>query len=423
MFAPLSVTVPAPALVTPPAPLITADTVNPSAALVVVIVRVAANARFPLIDAFAAPPVDAMLPVRVSVPAPVVTVPPVTPLFTVKAPMLSENPFRSYVPPSLTVTAPVDNALAAPYCNLPALIVVRPVYVLAPDSVHVPVPALVTVPAPVPMMLARLLAALLPSSVNPNPAPVIVPAFDSTRLPLLATMLLALPSVSRPLYVPAVPDVLVSAPAVPPTPVPFNVNASAVPSVNPFRSSVAPLATVVPAAVVPSGVFVAPPAAPNFSVPALMFVAPVYVLAPDSVHVPVPALVTVPAPVPMMLARLLAALLPSSVNPNPAPVIVPAFDSTRLPLLATMLLALPSVSRPLYVPAVPDVLVSAPAVPPTPVPFNVNASAVPSVNPFRSSVAPLATVVPAAVVPNGVFVAPPAAPSFNVPALTVVRPV
>ena len=146
-------------MVTPPAPLITADTVNPSAALVVVIVRVAANARFPLIDAFAAPPVDAMLPVRVSVPAPVVTVPPVTPLFTVKAPMLSENPFRSYVPPSLTVTAPVDNALAAPYCNAPALIVVRPVYKFAPDSFSVPVPAFVN--APVVFVLAPVIVSVL----------------------------------------------------------------------------------------------------------------------------------------------------------------------------------------------------------------------------------------------------------------------
>jgi acyl-CoA synthetase (AMP-forming)/AMP-acid ligase II len=59
----------------------------------------------------------------------------------------------------------------------------------------------------------------------------------------------------------------------------------------------------------------------------------------------------------------------------------------------------------------------------TPVPFKVRASAVPSVSPFKSSAAPLATVVPAPVVPNGVLVAPPAAPSFNMPALMVVAPV
>ena len=46
-----------------------------------------------------------------------------------------------------------------------------------------------------------------------------------------------------------------------------------------------------------------------------------------------------------------------------------------------------------------------------------------NVKPFRSSAAPDATVVPEAVVPRGVFVAPPAAPSFNVPVLMVVKPV
>ena len=62
-----------------------------------------------------------------------------------------------------------------------------------------PVPALVSEPAPVPMMLAKLLAALLPDNVRPKPEPVIVPVLDKTMLPLLATMLLALPKVSRPL--------------------------------------------------------------------------------------------------------------------------------------------------------------------------------------------------------------------------------
>ena len=58
-----------------------------------------------------------------------------------------------------------------------------------------------------------------------------------------------------------------------------------------------------------------------------------------------------------------------------------------------------------------------------PVPLSVSASAVPSVKPLRSSAAPAVTLVPAAVVPNGVLVAPPAAPNFRVPALIVVRPV
>ena len=81
-------------------------------------------------------------------------------------------------------------------------------------------------------------------------------------------------------------------------PVPFNVSASAVPSVNPFKSSVAPAATVVPAPVVPSGVFVAPPAAPSFKVPTLIVVNPVYELLPETVVVPVPALVSATVPLP-----------------------------------------------------------------------------------------------------------------------------
>ena len=53
-----------------------------------------------------------------------------------------------------------------------------------------------------------------------------------------------------------------------------------------------------------------------------------------------------------------------------------------------------------------------------PVPFSVSASAVASVTPFKSSVAPSLTVVPAATVPRAEVL-----PSFSVPALTVVSPV
>lgn len=57
-----------------------------------------------------------------------------------------------------------------------------------------------------------------------------------------------------------------------------------------------------------------------------------------------------------------------------------------------------------------------------PVPLSVKASAVPNVKLFKSSTAPLITEVPKAVVPSGVLVASPAAPSLRVPALIVVRP-
>ena len=123
-------------------------------------------------------------------------------------------------------------------------------------------------------MLARLLAGAVPSRVNPNVAPVMMPVFDSTMSPLFAIMLLSLPSVINPFQVAAVAELLVKAPA-PPAPVPLSVKDSVVPSENPFRSRVAPEATVVLAPVVPSGVFVVSPAAPSISVPSLITVAPV----------------------------------------------------------------------------------------------------------------------------------------------------
>ena len=118
---------------------------------------------------------------------------------TVTAPTVSENVPISNVPVPLTVTAPVARALLTPYFNVPAPTVVRPVKVFAPESVQVPVPALVSAPVVVPIMLARLLPVLVPPSVNPKVGPVIVPALVTRMSPLLATMLLALPSVSRPL--------------------------------------------------------------------------------------------------------------------------------------------------------------------------------------------------------------------------------
>ena len=139
------------------------------------------------------------------------------------------------------------------------------------------------------------------------------------------------------LFVNAPPDVM---------PVPFNVNTSAVPSEKPFKSRTAPAVTEVPAPVVPSGVFVPPPAAPSFNVPALIVVKPVNVLAPESVHVPVPLFVTVPEVVPMILATL-PLPVPPRVNVNVAPVIVPAFVILISPEFVAMVAALPRVINPL----------------------------------------------------------------------------
>ena len=134
---------------------------------------------------------------------------------------------------------------------------------------------MVTVPLVVPMMLARLLPVPVPPRVKPNVAPVIVPVLERMMSPGPETILLALPSVIYPLYVAAVLELIINAPPLE-TPVPLIVGGSAVTSVNPFRSSAAPVAeTVVPAAVVPSGLFAPLPAAPNLSVPALIVVKPV----------------------------------------------------------------------------------------------------------------------------------------------------
>jgi hypothetical protein len=113
----------------------------------------------------------------------------------------------------------------------------------------------------------------------------------------------------------------------------------------PVADIVPPLLMVIPLAgpKAPPGVF----GAVVDSVPALTVTAPVKVFSAESVQVPVPALVTVPDVVPMMLARLLAVLVPPNVNPKVAPVIVPALERTMFPLLATILLALPSVINPL----------------------------------------------------------------------------
>lgn len=141
--------------------------------------------------------VDARVCVRVAVPL----LPEATEMAFVKGPAKPPLKVALALPtasPRVMVFAPKALALVVP-TTVPALMVNPPVNVLAPERVHVPVPALVTVPATVPIMLAKLLAVLVPSRVNPNPEPVIVPAAERTIFPALATMLLALPKVINPL--------------------------------------------------------------------------------------------------------------------------------------------------------------------------------------------------------------------------------
>ena len=80
-------------------------------------------------------------------------------------------------------------------------------------------------------------------------------------------------------------------------------------------------------------------------------------------------------------------------------------------------LALPSVIKPAYVPALPLLLVSAPPLE-MPVPFKVSALAPVIVAPFRSNTAPLVTLAAPALPPSAV-----ALPTFKVPTEIVVPPV
>ena len=131
-------------------------------------------------------------------------------------------------------------------------------------------------------------------------------------------------------------------------PLPLMVRASKVPKVNPFKSNVAPDETMVPEAVVPSGVLVGSPAIPNFKVPALTVVNPLNVFKPETVHAPVPDFVSEPDVVPMILAKVHAVAVPPSVSPNVAPTIVPVLVRMMLPVEgAAIKLELPSEINPL----------------------------------------------------------------------------
>ena len=162
--------------------------------------------------------------------------------------------------------------------------VVNPLYVLAPDNVHVPEPLLVSVPVPVPMIEA-IDPLPEPVKVSPNPEPVMVPTLLIVKVaPLFDPIVLALPKVIKPdnddVPVPVNAPLLL-------TPVPLMVMASAPTAA--AMSNVAPDDTVVPVAIVPNAEAFA-----ALNVPALTVVKPVYALAPDNVRVPLPVFVNAP---------------------------------------------------------------------------------------------------------------------------------
>src|SRR5258706_3439976 len=128
----------------------------------------------------------------------------------VKAPPVSNDGLELFVvvaaSPNMIAEAALPNAPAeperefVPAINVPALIVVVPVYVFTPDNVHVPIPFFVNVPEPVPIILAILLEFVcVPSNERPKVDPVMVPAFENAIVPLFVNKVLALPSVNKPL--------------------------------------------------------------------------------------------------------------------------------------------------------------------------------------------------------------------------------
>ena len=106
---------------------------------------------------------------------------------------------------------------------------------------------------------------------------------------------------------------------------------------------------------------------------------------------------------------------PPMVSPNPLPVIVPALLMVRLPESELICEAAPSVISPAKVLS-PEMFRKAPAAL-IPVPLRFRASAPIEIPPESSNAAPLATVVPAAVVPREV-----AFEARRAPALMVVAP-
>jgi hypothetical protein len=74
--------------------------------------------------------------------------PTIEPAFIVNSPMVSVNPFKSNVPPSITKAPASLNRSLAPNRNTPAFTVVPPVYVAAPFNRTTPDVAFTAEPVP-----------------------------------------------------------------------------------------------------------------------------------------------------------------------------------------------------------------------------------------------------------------------------------
>ena len=269
------------------------------------IVRFFSGVTPPMTPRFTAPVLGPMLspcaPDAVASTAPVVRVP---------LPALRMVSLLSVIAPKVSVAfvvcsvPPANNAAGAVATRPPVNVVVSPVPF--PNVTVLPAPVFVNVVAPpivvfVPLnAILKLFAAVVrlvrvtsfanvilpPVLAKSSAAPLTVPLSVSVPPPptRLLDAMFTLPASE------AVPED-VSAPS-PPTPVPFKVTSSA-PIATPAISRAAPAETVVAPAVPPSA-----DALLARSVPLVIAVAPVYVLAPESVKVPVPALASAVALVP-----------------------------------------------------------------------------------------------------------------------------
>ena len=143
--------------------------------------------------------VEELSPPVVKIDAPKLTLPPRLPPPD-SEPKATLKPFKSSTTPAALakMIAEVESsALITPSLRVPALIVVVPVNVLAPDKVTVPAPSLMRLPLPVPMMLVTVMLPA-PPRVRSKPAPVMVPALLRVSVPASEFIRVALPSVTRP---------------------------------------------------------------------------------------------------------------------------------------------------------------------------------------------------------------------------------
>ena len=402
VFTPLKVQVLVPDFVNVPVPLIT-----PDAVAIPVPPIIAAEESMMLPDAVEVPVLFTNDPLTVNGSAVV-------------------KPFKLTVAPNAIDVAPdaLPKALLLPSVNVPAFTVVTPTYVFAPDNVSVPVPFLIRETCPLPSLMTpeKVVVPLFAPTVNATfpatelvmvPAPAMEPT--SRLLPLRSSvpvmvmalfatgpkvavaapifmvpsvMVVALVYVFAPLIVQVPAPVLVSVPEllmipdivaspVPPmmaavvrvifpeaiagfplllTKDPLMVKSSAV--VYPFKSTKVPNKIVV-AVVVPKAASL-----PNFTVPPVIVVTPVYVFAPDKSQTPASFFSKVPVPL----------ITPDAVT-LPEPPIIAAVTRDMLPE-AVAALALLFTKNPLI----------------------ANCSAVE--NPFKSTIAPDAIVVAPTVLPN-----------------------